>query len=753
MGPQARNAQTGWNLLPRIVAGLALVWIVALNLHLAGAPTFTNDFWFHLKMGEVYAHEGLWPEGDPMLHTAHADAPVQHEWLFGVAIYAWERAFGFQGIRVLHFLAVAGILALAFTILRRTAQCFTVACAGTVLFAALSWTRLFQLRPDLVSIPAALGLYVLLLRRDRKPGLRDVGLATLLALVWANCHSLFALGPALLVAALLGGVLQVILDTTLLPREARGPARQQSVASARPVAIALVAGLAASLINPRGIEQLLTFFSSSRDSAIWNVKDEWSHFDPFTIANNPSTVGPLLFWLVNILIVAFLLASLVSLFAAVRRGRATRATFDPVLFGLGLASIVALLVSVRFFWMAFFAILFVADALGRAQRAHSAQIARGIRVGVAVATLTVAFAFEATSGYRAVAQRLPNTLDAYFRTAYMSRKFHVEGVRFLRESQVTGNLFNSYPMGGFLGYWLAPELRTFIDSRTEHYPPDVLEDHARISRLKDLRSGTSYLDILDQRRVDFFFGVGIPSDRAGRAQGIYTSEHLARIPGWVLVSRSLRHAIYLRDLPRNRENFERIARGYARAGIPFDRENGFSVAEVVLNHPEWAEAHGLLTPLLARRIRDGRNAAKGSDVNALESLALVFALTGEYALVLETEAELEARFPDRSSPTSLRRQIYAALRLDDSETAIRAAQKLARLLPGDLEARQFVETTNRYREISRRSATSMRSLERQVLLDRFIHPIAMIPSTDAGLVFHGAREDPVRREGATFDGS
>ncbi len=736
-----RWRRSNWSLVgPRVIAGLALVAVAGMNLYLAGAPTFTNDFWFHLKMGEIYASEGPWPDGDPMLHTAYPDAPVQHEWLFGILLHACERVIGFQGIRVVHVLAVAGILVMSFSIFRRVAGGTTLAAAATTAFAILTWTRLFQLRPDLVSILATLWLYDLLLRRGRRPGTREILLSIGLSFFWVNCHSLFALGPALLIAALLGCAMKIVLDAWALPAANRTAARRDSIEDARPVAVAMLAGLVVSLLNPRGYEQHLTFFSSSRDTAIWTVKDEWSHFDPFTIANNPGTVSPVLFWLMNGVMVAFVLASLVGIVAYVRRRPKARELFDPVLFGLGLASIVAIFVSVRFFWMAFFQLLFIAHMLGFALRSSSPRVQLGSKTSVAFAALILAISFASNTGYRQIAERMPNGLDAYFRTAYLSRKYHVEGVRFLRETGVEGNLFNSYPMGGFLGYWLAPELRTFIDSRTEHYPPEVLSDYTRINRLQDLQTGTSYLDILDQRKVDFFFGIGMPTDRFARTQGIYTTSHLAEVPGWVLVSRSFHHAIYLRDLPRNQQNFERIARYYREAGVPFDRKRGFSVRDTLKSNPEWAIAHEVLTRAQAARIGKIEEGAASRSAEALETLGLIFALTGEYEAMLETEAELAEVKP--GSLASARRQVYGLIRLDEPERAVQEARRLAELVPDDLAARQWVEIALMYQRLSQSTAGSLRGLERRVLLDRFINPIVLISAFDAGLVERGLEGHP-----------
>ena len=115
-----------------------------LLLLVVGRPVATDDLWFHLKMGEVYGTETLWPEADPMLHTAGDRRPVQHEWLFGVAVFALERAIGLQGLRLVHVIAVSGIVLLVFASFRRESGAALPAVSGdlhlprTLLAAALS---------------------------------------------------------------------------------------------------------------------------------------------------------------------------------------------------------------------------------------------------------------------------------------------------------------------------------------------------------------------------------------------------------------------------------------------------------------------------------------------------------------------------------------------------------------------------------------------------------------------------------------
>ena len=114
-----RPAAPTQHVIPDALAGGSLLLLVVLAVYVAGGPIKTADFWFHAKMGEFYAKEGPWLAADPLLHTADEDAPTPHEWLFGVAVHGLERAVGFHGLRIVHALAVAGILALAWSIFRR----------------------------------------------------------------------------------------------------------------------------------------------------------------------------------------------------------------------------------------------------------------------------------------------------------------------------------------------------------------------------------------------------------------------------------------------------------------------------------------------------------------------------------------------------------------------------------------------------------------------------------------------------------
>ena len=360
---------------PTVVAATGLGLTVLVVLLMAAAPLYTDDFWWHLKAGEMYAHDGLWPERDWMLHTAHADAPVQHEWLFGWSLYHLHRLVGFGGLRIVHGLAVAAILALAYSTFRRAGRCggrragrcggagavFT--CAAVGVFAVLSMSRLVQLRPDLFSIAATLVFYRLLLADGRPPGrMRIVAFAVLCA-IWANVHSLFLLSANLLIAALLGVLLGHLLERFLVPptktdTDVRG--EHESRKLAMQLSAALCLGVVAALLNPRGLGQHLTFGTSTESTAIWHVTDEWSHFNALSAgANHPSVTFAR--WLViDVLLLGFTLTAGWRLVQVIRlRSAEAVRDFAPMHFGLALASIVAMFISIRFMWMLAFALLYL----------------------------------------------------------------------------------------------------------------------------------------------------------------------------------------------------------------------------------------------------------------------------------------------------------------------------------------------------------------------------------------------------------
>lgn len=676
-----------------VACATALIVLVAMVLIVSGAPVYTEDLWWHLEAGEMYATEGPWPARDWMLFTARPEAPIQHEWLFGVAVHLLEGLAGFHGLRVAHVALVAASVWLAWSLLRRQSQWPAGACLATCVFIVLASHRLFQLRPDLVSILFTLLAYRLLLEAREPPSRARALVFAVLIAVWVNFHSLFMLSLNLLVAAILGAALAAFVARFIVrvaPADAETDRFRRMLAM---LGVALALGLLAALANPRGFHAHLTFFASSEKTAIWQITDEWSHFNPWLWRENHETVSLAQWLAADIMLIVFAVVSLAGFVRLlVRRTQSALEDFDPVGFGLALASVVAMLVSIRFMWMGIFVLLYVFGASHwiRAGRPRVETVAACLMAPAAVALAAWYFVGYVSAN---VVSRFASAPLEYVRMPYRTHKFYVEGVHLLSAAGVRGNLFNTYWMGGFLGYWLSPAIRTFIDSRTEHYDFAVFLDYSAVIEMKGAREGESFLDVLDRHDVDLFFGVGFPH----WWHDVYTTTHLERVPGWLPVSRSFRHAIYLRDDARNRENFERVARHYAANGIPFDERRGFDPGAAIRANPEWAIAHALLPPEYPTLLREAESEDHKVRGRARNALGLIYLMAGAWEEQVAFDRDTIAEFPH--ARRARQRLVYGLLRLDRADEAAHVAADLLALGAENPGSRRLAALVRRYREL------------------------------------------------------
>lgn len=225
------------------VAGFAVLG--GCILYLVGGPLLDNDLWWHLAHGRAYLEAGPWLDTDPCLGTAER-GPIPHQWGFAVAARIVELLAGLQGLRVVHALAALGITGLAFRELRRDVGPGAPALCATAVFLVLSWYRLVQLRPELMTLAGVLLLHRLLFV-PALPSRRQILLATGVVVLWANVHAAFLVGPLLTAAALAGVAARYAAARVAGVGDASAEARR-----AGHLAAALGLSLVAALLNPRG---------------------------------------------------------------------------------------------------------------------------------------------------------------------------------------------------------------------------------------------------------------------------------------------------------------------------------------------------------------------------------------------------------------------------------------------------------------------------------------------------------------------
>jgi hypothetical protein len=706
-----------------LIAGIGLVLVAIRVLHLAAGPIATDDLWWHLRLGEEYTAHGPWLEADPMLYSAVDGAPSPHAWLFGVAVSGIDRSLGLHGLRLAHVAIVALIIGLAFSIFRCEAGTSAAACLATVVFLVLAASRLGSLRPDLLSIAAVLLLHLLLLGGNEPPSWRRVTASVLLMLVWANCHAAFLVGPLLLLAALGGLAVRMALRRL---QQGRGRARAEDAGGPAPegrwmraVTAALVLGLLAALLNPRGIEQHLSFVSSASGSGLWRIADDWLAFAPFSWRQSRLALDVGVWLTADLLLLCFLGAGLHALLRFLREpGAHTLRACDPMLFALGAAAFVAGFVSQRFLWMSVFPLLCVLRVLSSVREE---SIRRALAWACALVCVGLALSLP---GARPFGSLAPDRLLGHLEQPF-SERYPAEGVRFLAETKVSGNLFGRYATGGFFGYWLAPRVRTLVNG-TLNFPTEVFEDYFAAVNLRGVHRDESFREVLDRREVDLFFGVGIPGPRAPATARFYTSADLEGEPDWLLVHRGLEHAIYLRREHRNTENLGRIARYYAREGITFDPERGLDVGTLLRDRPEWAIRQRMVPESYPQLLSDAVHAQRAARQEALDRLGTLHLLLGDYETQLRFDRQTIALAPRRQEPR--RRLVYGLLRLGRGREALAEALDLARISPADAafvraaEVRVAAESVAAGDMVSRQPGDEVkRLLRRLAVVPRFGH--------------------------------
>jgi hypothetical protein len=617
------------------LAGISLLFLLIVLLALVGRPLATDDLWWHMKLGEVYARQGPWIPEDPLYHTTHGQPTVPHEWLFQVAVHGLERALGFQGLRVVHVLSVAGIALWALRIFRCAAGAFAPAALATLVFLELSWFRLFQFRPDLVSVLALLALYELLLGREQPAGRGRIALAGAVVLLWVNMHSLFTIGLALLLAALMGvGLRRVLMRVATGASEGRAA----DAALARSLALALAVACLASLVNPRGIHAHALFFVESASGDIWQLKDDFLPWNPFWPAADNRALTPLCWALADALLLAFLWVAGSGLLRVVReRSAAAVRDLDTVQLGLSAASFVAMLVTVRFHWMALLPLVYLSRAVRRRAVAQP-QTLIPTAWATAAAGLGLALAFPAGIRADSYAREVAMEADGYW-SPYLDERYCGAGVRFLADAGIQGRLFHPFNMGGFLGFWLAPDLRTFIDGRMDHYPSEVLSDYLKIRHASQAGAARLLAQLLDKWEVDVFFGTSFPESRYANRFWI---AHIRRLPNWVPIWASQTHSIFLRRSPRNARNFIRVKAWYMQRRVPFDREKGVDMGAAIDRRPAWVVKQGIVPPRFEHWVEEGRSADPERRRVALAALGRIYWQIGAFDKQVAADSALVA---------------------------------------------------------------------------------------------------------------
>ncbi len=250
---------------------LDLIWRVVVPVCLVVFNTLRviqpNDFWWHLRVGQIILQEGSIPRTDLFSFTRAGETWVNQAWLMQVWLYLQYRLGGLPLVLFLHSLTIAAGYALLQRALTGGGRPVLPAVATFV--AAMVGMRNWAVRPQSVSF-LYMGLLVLLLERFGRGHRRGVWLLVPLFALWGNSHGAFVFGLAYLGLYLIGRAVDAW--------RARAWAAER--ADLIRLALVTVASAAALALNPEGPAGIVTYvLGFVRSSPTVNMNMEFRPLD------------------------------------------------------------------------------------------------------------------------------------------------------------------------------------------------------------------------------------------------------------------------------------------------------------------------------------------------------------------------------------------------------------------------------------------------------------------------------------------
>lgn len=461
---------------------LWLVVVLAAHTFLTAlVPLPPNDYWWHLKLGELIAETGTIPTANMFAWTLPATTPfVYAAWLGELLLFLLHRWGGLELLIFTRTLIVFVAFWLTGGEAKRRSGSWRVAALVLLPACAMSLNNLI-VRPQMWSFVPFVVILVLL-RRYADGVLRGCWLllCPLLMAFWVNVHGAFVLG------LVLGGTSAAgELISGLGRRHQRGWWHR----SAWLGAVTAMMGLA-MLANPRGLGIVSYVTKLMTDPPSQGLIVEWQSPTPHGISN-----------------VAFYLSVLLTILVFLYAHRAPRPADVLLLLGfLWLAWTGQRYVV----WYALVAAPILAEAIGSLGLRFLSSPSRHNGLNTALACLLFVPVVAVQPWWVESLSLTETYWTQVHRNAEVGPLLETAtplgAVEYLR-MHPGGKLFNEMGYGSYL-IWALPEQQVFIDPRVELYPYEQWLDYIRISDgirydelLKAYGANRLLLDLENQREL------------------------------------------------------------------------------------------------------------------------------------------------------------------------------------------------------------------------------------------------------------
>jgi hypothetical protein len=434
--------------LKKILTHLPVILLFIWGTIAAFCPASSNDLWLLLREAADIVASGEVPQVEQYSAVAAGRPYLAHEWLSGLVFLGIFKLGGGEALTVLRASVMLAMLFLLWYSLEKKDRSFMLAAPLLALAAYTILVRVF-VRPHIFT-HLFLCVWVFSLehwRRERRLGY--LIMLVPLQVLWANLHGGYIF--AVVLGALMTGTTAV-----LVLRPGWSKDERYAWSDVRTLAALTVACLAASLVNPNGL-QLLEF---SLDIGLA------SDYIKQTVFEWGSPLGPKYAR-------SYGREAALGIFFLVWLGLALNVKRRPFL-DVILALLATLMAVQAIRFISFIGILgfplavrtwrAVADTQANSPPVRRRPLIEAVLYGLLLAsTLIYGFPYGAAK-HRQVGWG-------------MGGRMPYKATRFLAEQGFEGTIFNDYGDGAFLIYHLYPKVRPVMDSRIDVYGPELAREY------------------------------------------------------------------------------------------------------------------------------------------------------------------------------------------------------------------------------------------------------------------------------------
>ncbi len=506
------------SLLEKGCAWFTLPWLVASLLFMAKIyrPGFGDpDFYWHLKSGEYIAQTGVIPTSDPFSWTFLGKPWVAHEWLTEVVFHGLMRLGGFAAISLL--VAILSVATFA-QIYRLASRLSGSEMKGAVIasICAILILPFLVPRPQLFTFFFFVVYLDVLLDLKLSGSAKRLWLLPILMLLWVNLHGAFMIGLALLFSFIFLEWVEYRISGSL------SPARSHKL---RLLGLILALTVLATLVNPQGARiwlfpfELVSLEVSKGGIEEWKSPDFHQAWGKLYLVGIGAFITCIVYTKIRpgiteiVLAIAMLAAGLTSSrhlpLTALLLGALSAIYVRAIELPAGLSA-----------WL---------DRRRKVAKEKKQDVTPTVAGLINLAALAAIFALLQTG----LVPTAPKPA--------LEEQVPIGAVDYLQANHVTGRMFNSYGLGGYLIYRLSPEQKVFIDGRADMYGDEFLDNYRKIEHGQEV-----WREVIDKYPVDFAVIYRKSALRQllveeGSFKEVYKDEH---------------HVILLKDQPKFRALIE-----------------------------------------------------------------------------------------------------------------------------------------------------------------------------------------------------